>query len=64
MTEFDTKRDACNRVIMHFRPGAAANCELGRVPSGYAMNDNGEFDGIPAFDLVGDWLTPQIKVPD
>ena len=24
----------------------------------------GEFDGIQATDLAGDWWTPQIKVPD
>ena len=23
-----------------------------------------EFDGVQATDLVGDWWTPQIKVPD
>jgi len=28
------------------------------------VDSHGEFDGIPAIDLVGDWLTPQIKVPD
>ncbi len=34
------KRDTYNLVIMHFRLGAAANCELGRLQSGNAMNDN------------------------
>jgi hypothetical protein len=28
------------------------------------VDSHGEFDGIPATDLVGDWWTPQIKVPD
>ena len=28
------------------------------------VNSHGEFDGIPAADLVGDWWKPQIKVLD
>ncbi len=28
------------------------------------VDSHGEFDGIPAAKLTGDWWTPQIQVPD
>jgi len=28
------------------------------------VDSPGEFDSIQATDLVGDWWTPQIKIPD
>ncbi len=35
-----------------------------RIDDHGLVDSQGEFDGIPATDLVGDWWTPQIKVPD
>ncbi len=35
-----------------------------RIDDHGLVDSHGEFDGIPATDLVGDWWTPQIKVPD
>jgi hypothetical protein len=35
-----------------------------RIDDHGLVESPGEFDGIPATDLVGYWWTPQIKVPD
>jgi hypothetical protein len=35
-----------------------------RIDDHGLVDSPGEFDGIQAADLVGDWWTPQIKVPD
>jgi len=35
-----------------------------RIDDHGLVDSPGEFDGIQATDLVGDWWTPQIKVPD
>jgi hypothetical protein len=32
-----------------------------RIDEHGVVDSPGEFDGIQASDLVGDWLTPQIK---
>ncbi len=35
-----------------------------RIDDHGLVDSPGELDGIQAADLVGDWWTPQIKVPD
>ncbi len=35
-----------------------------RIDDHGLVDSAGEFDGFPATGLVGDWWTPQIKVPD
>jgi hypothetical protein len=34
-----------------------------RIDDHGLVNSHGDFDGIPAADLIGDWYTPQIKPP-
>ena len=35
-----------------------------RIDDHGLVDSPGEFDDIPAADLVGDWWTPQIKLPN